>query len=330
MEMKVAIIGVSGHIGIVLEGLKGNNDLELVGIAPADAVDKKESLGNIAEEFSCPIFDSYEKMLDETEPDVAGIATRYDLNGPVSLKCLERGIHCMTEKAIAHDFEMLEKLKVAAEENRVKIIGMHQMRYTPAYFAAYNALKSGAIGQPMLITGQKSYKFGNQRPEFYKNRETYGGTILWVASHAIDWTYWMMGDFSTLYAAHSSQNNFDYGDCESHAIMSFTFKNGGMGTINADFYQPQKSKIHGDDQVRIAGEKGIINVRYGKAFLTTHEQEEKELPLEDQGNTFFMDFCNEIRGDGKCRLSMADTFAVTRLCLSARKSADTGELILDP
>ena len=49
-----------------------------------------------------------------------------------------------------------------------------------------------------------------------------------------------------------------------------------------------------DDQVRMAGDKGIINVRYGKAFSTTHEKEEIELPLKT--SDFFGDFCRELQG----------------------------------
>ena len=188
------------------------------------------------------------------------------------------------------------------------------MRYYPAFFAAYNSMQNGDIGRPMLITGQKSYKFGDCRPEFYKERKKYGGTILWVASHAIDWTYWMLGDLSQISAFQTTENNFDYEECESCAVISMKFKNGALGTINTDFYQPMQSLVHGDDQVRIAGEKGIIQVRYGKAFLTTHKNKEKELPLID--GDFFSDYCDELKGEGKCRLTMEDTFAVTNfVCL---------------
>lgn len=326
--MKIAVIGVSGHIGIVLHGVETNPDLELVGIAPGDAVDSKEQMRSISERFGdAPLFDDYRVMLDQVKPDVVGVSTRYDLNGPVSMHCLERGIHCMTEKCVASDHETLATLRRATEDNGTKIIGMHAMRYVPAYYAAKQAVADGLIGNPRLFTGQKSYRFGKARPEFYKRRDHYGGTLLWVASHAIDWAYWIMGDFATVHALHSAEDNFDYGDCESHAVMSFSFKNGGIGTINCDFYQPMKSKVHGDDRMRVAGPEGVVEVRYGKTLLTTHEAEERELPFDrpdDEPGDFFGDFCRELRGEGTCRLSMEDTFAVTKLCLLARDAADQG------
>jgi predicted dehydrogenase len=318
--MKVCIIGNNGHYGYVTQGVCDNKELKLVGVAPGSGVDSPEILKKVADKFTCKYYNNYSEMLDIEKPDIAGISTRYDLNAEISIDCLNRGIHCMTEKTIAHSYEKLAEIRKAAEKSSKTIIGMHAMRYNPEYYAAYKALKEGAIGEPRLITGQKSYMFGSSRPEFYKNRKTYGSTILWVASHAIDWTYWMMGEFKSIYALHSAQNNFEYGDCEAASVITFSFTNDAMGTINTDFYQPQKSKIHSDDQVRIAGEKGIIQVQYGKAFLTTHDKEKTELPLEK--GDFFGDFCRELQGKGQCRLSMEDSFYVSNLCLLARESAD--------
>jgi predicted dehydrogenase len=324
--MRIVIIGACGHINYALRDIKTHSELELCGVSAATDEDmNRELFKSLTEETGCCFYMDYHDMLDRLKPDVAVIAARYDQNGPVSIECLKRGINCMTEKAIAHDLKTLNLIRKTADKSEARIIGMHGMRYEPEFYAAYKAVKAGAVGTPMLFTGQKSYKFGNQRPEFYKQRQFYGGTIPWVALHAIDWAHWIMGDFSTISAIHSNQHNFHFGECEASAIMSFGFTSGAMGSVNADFYQPLKSKIHGDDRLRIAGELGIVNVHEGKAYLTTHEQETHELPLEE--GEFFADFCSELKGEAKCRLSMEDTLRVTELALRARESADTGKLI---
>ncbi|MFA7230073.1 MAG: Gfo/Idh/MocA family oxidoreductase [Victivallaceae bacterium] len=325
-QMSVAIIGTCGHIGYALAGIRKNLELTVCGISSADECDIKPALNEeLAAEFNCGFYENYHELLERQQPDVAVIATRYDLNGKVSLDCLNRGINCFTEKSIAHDFATLEAICAAATKNQANIIGMHGMRYDPEYYAVYQAVKQGSIGKPMLFAGQKSYKFGNGRPEFYKKREFYGGTILWVAVHALDWAYWMMGDFDSIHAIHSAENNFGYGECEATAAMSFGFKSGAMGTVSADYYQPQKAKFHGGDRLRIAGDKGVITIHEQKAYLTTHEQERHELAQED--GDFFGDFCRELNGEGVCRLSMEDTFRVTEIGLYARESADKHKLV---
>jgi predicted dehydrogenase len=313
--MKIVLIGNEGHTYTALNSIRANPELELCGVASANPVDRK-NLDTLCEEFGCGFHDDYIAMLDELKPDVACIATRYDLNGVVSAECLRRGVNCYTEKSIAHSLDKLSELKQAASDGGARIIGMHTMRYDPHFYAAYKAVSSGAVGKPMMIYGRKSYKFGSSRPDFYRKREFYGSTILWVALHAIDLACWIGGEMDKVYGLKTSECNFDHGDCEASTAIAFSFKNGGIGAITADFYQPAKAPSHGDDQLRVAGEKGVVEVIDGKAFLTTHEQERVELPLEPEGD-FFGDFCNELRGTAKCRLSMKDTFMVTEAALKA-------------
>ncbi len=266
-------------------------------------------------------------MLDAVKPDIAVIATRYDRNGIISLECLRRGINCFTEKTIAHDFETLGELQKAAEQNHAKIFGMHCMRYEPHFYAAHQVVVSGIIGEPRLFFGQKSYCFGNSRPEFYKNRQYYGGIILWVAVHAIDLSFWNVGDWKNVSAVQSSTANHDYGDCESHCSIMIDFGAGTIGSINTDFLLPGKFGSHGDDQMRIAGDNGVIWVRDGKAFSATHTTPVTELQAEAPGD-IFSDICHEINGTGKCLISMEDTFQVSRLALTARMAADSGKTIV--
>ena len=290
------------------------------GISSANPVDQN-NIGGLCEEFNCAFYDNYNEMLDKVKPYIACIGTRFDLNGIVSIECLKRKVNCFTEKSIAHSFDILNKIQAAAANTGAKIIGMHTMRYDPDFYAVYKAVQSGVIGKPMMINVRKSYKFGNNRPEYYKKREFYVGTILWVGLHGLDAACWIGGEIDQITTFHSSECNFNHGTCESATAMAFSSKNGAVGTISADFYQPQKAALHGDDQLRVAGEKGIFEAHGEKAYLTTHKNETVELPLENKGD-FFNDFCEELQGKGKCRLSMKDTFMVTEAALKAKKYAD--------
>jgi predicted dehydrogenase len=323
MTLKAVIIGTSGHHYYAMQTLNDRRDAVLCGIASGTDGDlSSDAVNSITATAPSPCFASWQRMLDEVKPDIAIIGTRFDRNGVISLECLNRGINCFTEKAVAHSFELLNQLKESAAENHVKIFGMHGMRYEPHFFAAYQAVKSGLIGRPSLFFGQKSYCFGNNRPDFYKHRDTYGGTILWVGIHAIDLSYWMIGNWDNVSASHSTSSNHGYLDCESHSSMLINFADGAIGSINADFLLPGKFGSHGDDQIRVAGDLGSIWVRSGKAYAATHELQSFELPLKPEAN-FFKDICDEIRGAGKCLISMEDTFMVSHLAIIARQAADS-------
>lgn len=327
MPLKVVIIGALGHIGYAFKTLTAGIEAIPCGIASGTEGDLSEkTLAGILSIIKCPFFESWEKMVDQVKPDIAIIGTRYDRNGLISLECLRRGIHCFTEKTIAHDFEALNELEKTAKQNQVKIFGMHGMRYESHFYAAHQAIMSGMIGKPKLFFGQKSYCFGANRPEFYKKRQYYGGTILWVAVHAIDLSYWNVGTWKKVSAIQSTTANRGYGDCESHCSIMIDFGNGTIGNINADFLLPEKFGSHGDDQIRVAGENGVVWVRNNKAFAATHTTPVVELPPGNPGD-IFTDICREINGTGKCMISMEDTFNVSRLALAARSAADSGNTV---
>ena len=328
--MKIVIIGGSGHFGYALDSIKKNPaTLELCAFAPGVPGDMTDETANMLNyDFNAESFDDWRNMLDGVEPDVAVIATRFDMNGVISLECLKRGINCFTEKTIAHSMELLNELEQSAIENNVQIIGMHGMRYSPEFAAAYDAFQDGAIGDLVMLYGRKSYHFNSTRSDYYRQRETYGGTILWVAVHAIDWFCWFGGDITEIYATQTVKGNRGYDECESATAISMHFANDAVGTISADFLRPKNASSHGDDQVRIAGEKGIIEVMHGKAILTNNENHPHELELKHEGD-FFGDFCRSLQGKGQCRLTMADTFQVSRAALNARESADK-HIIINP
>ena len=77
----------------------------------------------------------------------------------------------------------------------------------------------------------------------------------------------------------------------------------------------------------IAGTEGVLEVRNGSAYLIDNTiPGEREIELLPAGN-IFADFLNEIEGRGKCIVTAKDSFTVTRVCLKARDSADTGKVV---
>ncbi len=320
--MKVALIGGYGHQGYVTSGVKELSDCNMAAIAKSEPDEDISRLANSCSGTENPpkIYENWRKMLDTEKPDVVGVSPMFCNHQKISVECLKRNINVMCEKPVAMNLEELSELKEVYSKSSAKFVGMHAMRYQPNFRAGYEAVKNGLIGKPILINSQKSYSFSLERPQFYKERDKFGGSLCWVAIHALDWTYWIMGDVNNMFAAHTTIGNMGYDACESSGVIAFDFKNGGQGCINFDFLKARKDKI-AQDRCRIAGEKGVIEIYDGKAFIVTHEQELRELELKEPEN-FFKCFVEEIRGNGKCLLTAEDTFEVTRLSLLARADAD--------
>ena len=326
--MNVALIGAFGHQGYVVNGVKDLEDCEITAVAAGEKGEDVSRLASGVRDISgkAPrVYDDWREMLDKEKISAAGVSPMFCNHQKISVECLRRNIHVMCEKPVAMNMEELDELKEVYGKSEAEFVGMHAMRYQPDFRAAYDAVLDGLIGRPILMNSQKSYAFSLKRPQFYKERSKFGGTICWVAIHALDWTYWIMGPMNSIYAAHTRIGNMGYGDCESSGVIAFSFSNGGQGCINFDFLKAATDKIP-QDRCRIAGEKGVIEVYNQKAFIVTHDRELRELELKPQ-ESFFKDFIKSIRGEGTCLLDAEDTFEVTRLALLARESADKGIMV---
>ncbi len=326
--MKVVIVGVHGHMGIVFRDLERCPGVEIVGIAPGSP---DEDVLRRAEMWKprfphMKVFEDYRKMADEVKPDIAAVGSYYYLNGKITIEMLQRGIHCLSEKPSALTLEGLQELRSAYGKSGVEYAAMLEMRYHPPFLAAYNEIRKGSIGQPLMATAQKTYKLG-ERSYIFRNRSCYGGTIPFVGIHGIDLLMWVMGSpVETIFARHTRKGNRGHGELESCAVVSLSFSNKTFASANIDFLNPEKAPAHSDDRIRIAGEKGVIEVKDGKTVLMTNDAEPVII---DQAPSrfFFPDFISQIEKRGSCLVTAQDSFLATEVVLNARLAADREENI---
>ncbi len=325
--MKTVFIGAAGHQGYALEIKNTVQDNKFAAIAPGvPEEDVTDFYSASLESLGAKLYDDYKEMITSENPDIAVIATQFHLNGHIAAECMEKGIHVFVEKPIAFEMRELDRLRNLTEQKGVKLISMLPYRYHPDFWAAYQAVKRNDVGDPLLINAQKSYKLGN-RPEFFRHRETYGSTILWVGIHAIDWIYWFTaGKIDSITAHHTTKGNHGHGELESSALCFYRLSNSGSAAANIDYFRPSGAYSHGDDRIRVAGEKGVVEVLKEEARLISGENPETVLEKEPPA-TLFGDFIKYIREEGEPRYPSVDTFGIHELAIRTRESADTGKTV---
>jgi predicted dehydrogenase len=321
--VKAAIIGTSGHIDLALEVRDRLPQVSFVGVAPGSAdEDAREFFVDQMEGSLIPFYDDYRRMLDREKPQLAVVAPFFFLQSRIACECLERGIHVFVEKPMAVSLEQLERLRRAHAQARATLCPMLSYRYQPAFHAAWKAVKDGLIGEPLLIAAQKSYKLGSRHP-MYTHRATYGGTIPWVGIHGIDWIHWITGGAITeVSAAHTATGNGGHGEMESSGACLFRLANSGSALLTFDYFRPGGASTHGDDRLRIAGDKGVVEVMGGEASILLHDGAPRRLPREEPVS-IFQDFVRHLEEGTPMRITEADAFAVSELALRCRDAADT-------
>ncbi len=330
--MKLVQIGTIGHYAYAIATAK-KYGMNFSGIVFPDAEDfQGRAMKNLERfGFAPKIYEDWKEMLVQEKPDVAVINTVMADNGKIAMEALQMGISVFCEKPVATDLEtlaLLEKTyyemkeKYAAEKN-LCFTGMFGIDYLPHFETAYRFVKSGALGDIRLANAQKSYRMGN-REKFYSDRARYGGTIPWVAIHAIEWVERIGGLRPIAATAYGSTAcNAGNGTMEASTLCVFACAGGKMASVSADVMRPKMAPTHDDDRLRLVGEKGILEVRGGKVYVIDGEGE-RELPLVNTETELFEEFILEIEGKGVCRVSAEDTFFATKTALAARQSQDEG------
>jgi len=320
--IRVGMIGNVGHTGVIIGDIPGIDNVELVAYA-------EKTNPNMTLPAGVRLYDTYDEMLDKEELDMVGICLPYYRNAKATVAAAKAGAHVMTEKPVATTLDDLAAAKKAVIENRVRLTALLEMRVQPRFQAMRESIGCGDIGEPILCTAQKSYKFGASRPDFYKDIETYGGTIPWVGIHAIDYTHYTTGlEYTRVAAFQGNMSHPDYPGCQDYVGTLFGMSNGGTTLINMDYLRPDKAPTHGDDRLRVIGSEGVIEIKDlgERVELITSTKEPYDLPL-PESQSFMRDFISELRGGAKHLIRPEEPFEMTRVSLLARKAADEGIVI---
>jgi predicted dehydrogenase len=326
--MRFAFIGGFGHhyLGALASepSIQLDRPIAFLRTAPDDPLPKRlsDTLGDLR------IFDDFDRLLDEYRPDALSIGAIYARNGDYVARALQRDIPIGSDKPIAATWEQLDRIrKLVAEKPSRILLTEFDLRARAPFRAARDVVRDGRIGEPILATAQKSYRFGT-RPDWYRRREEYGGTMLWIASHGIDLIRFATG--KEIVGVTGLQGNLsrpDFATAEDHVTALLKLSNGGSGVAHADFLRPSRTAVHGDDRLRVAGSKGIVEVRAGHCTLLGEDGDELAIPQDASYKPVHLELLAALRGEKSDLYSTAESLATAEAILHARDAADRQEWV---
>ncbi len=331
-KIRIVTIGGFGHIDAVFRDLAVSDEVELTGMAAAyEGEDISKFLVLPPAAGKKLQHNDYKQMLKDLKPDAAVISTRLDLIPGLIIDAANAGCHIITEKPLALDIPTLGKVQKCVDENLVNLMAMLTMRGEPQFVAAKQVYDSGIIGQAVLVNGRKSYKWGT-RPDWFGEKNKYGCTIGWVGIHAFDFINYVTGlNFTKVAAMKSNFAHSDRISCEDNCAIIAELSNGGHATVSIDYCRPESASTHGDDWIRVVGTKGVLEASLSKKNCTviSNEKGTFEQVLPDGKDKIFRRFLlNIVEGKMEENEKLKNiSFALTKICLLADKSAEQNKFI---
>ncbi len=332
MTYYLAMIGAAGHTNLVLQDLPCFPQVQFRAYAPSFPGEDVSLYAHSRADISHPplAYDDWQAMLDTERPDIVVVCGRYDLNGPLAIAALERGCAVISEKPAAQTLAQVAALRRLVAEHDVPYGMMLNMRYDAPYYTAQRLVRRRLIGEPYLVTAQKSYRWGSSRPAWYADPAHYGSTMTWVGIHAFDYARWIAGvEYVEVYAHHANLVHTERPGCQDVATVIARLSNGGSAAFNLDYLRPSAAPTHGDDRLRIAGSGGVLEIcdQGTRLEVITAEEHVRAWPLEDSGRTLLGDFVAALEHRGTLLVSPEESFSITEFAIYAAQAADRGEAV---
>jgi len=201
---------------------------------------------------------------------------------------------------------------------------MTPMPHEPEFNGMQEIVRSGALGTIVQIYAMKSYPYRDHRPQ---DRDTDGGLIEQAGIHAVSYIRYVTGlEFEEVFAMDTGAGNPREGGLRMGATVSFRMDNGAVGTLLCNYCHPSKSMgFHGNDQLRIHGTQGMIELVDGKRrrmLALVDEEEPRGFEDVECDKKYVQDLIDCILDGTPTLLSQEDSFRNTEVVIRAQESAD--------
>ena len=336
MSRKLGFIGLKGHESVVLRGAAELNKatpgaIEIVAVADDVPEELAKFMKSPQLQGAQPYAD-WRHLLEHAMLDVVCLSDANDLHTEQIIECAKRNIDIVTEKPLALSLEDLARVKATLAKSKSRLTMLLTMRHEEKYAEVRRIVHAGIIGDVGQVTVQKSYRL-EKRPTWFKQAKRLGGIIPYIGIHPVDLIRWTTGlDLKTVAAVQGRAGDFpELGEGDNHASLLAELHNGASATIRLDYLRPSTTATHGDDCLRIAGGRGIIETRGDLATISlmTKDKEPQKIQFGNSTN-LFVEFLAAIGTGRKLPITTEDCIRATEIVLLARQAAKEGTVVKIP
>jgi len=157
-RLNIALIGcggiaeyhVNGYKDLYTRGLKAFNIKAVCDVSKDNAESKAEMIKNF--QGSKPkIYTELEDLLKNESLDAVDMCLPHNVHHDAASRCLERGLHVITEKPLGITMRAAKKIIAAAEKHGKVLAVAENYRRTPENRTIWWTIQQGLIGEPRII-----------------------------------------------------------------------------------------------------------------------------------------------------------------------------------
>lgn len=286
--------------------------------------------------------------LDLSRFDAAVLATPADLHVAQARRLLAAGCHVLVEKPLCVTARGVVALAAAARRSRRVCAVAYTYRNYPQLMELASRVRSGEIGRPRLARVTMAYDYPRYRKDYRKNYfarpETGGGAVLDIASHAVAWLTWVLGEAESV-QAQTARLMLKGIKTEDTAVLILRFRSGAIAEVWASACQPRRktefeligpgghlryTTVFEEQKTELAwtrGDVGSASQGYPKESMPGWKVCRRPFAPDEPFVLQARNFLAAVEGRERARTTLDEALHVQRVCWAAKRSALTGRRI---
>ena len=269
--VKIAVIGAGAMGAAHARDISGMENTHLAGVCDIDPV----RAAQIAALYDVKPYTNYLDLLEQEKPQAVVIATPHYAHTPLSIACLERGVHVLVEKPLAVHVNDAQKMIAAYEKARQLFPGlvfaiMFQQRTYSYWRKVKDLLDQGQLGRLVRATwiitdwfrAQIYYDHGGWRATW---KGEGGGVLLNQCPHNLDLYQWFFG-LPRRVTGFAAIGKYHQVEVEDEVTAFFEHENGMVG-----HFITTTAESPGTNRLEIVGEKGRLVFENGRLSLARNQ-----------------------------------------------------------
>ncbi len=275
-----------------------------------------------------------EVLMDPEVRLVAGAAVTSE-RCALGLRVMDAGKDYFTDKAPLTTLEQLEAAKAKVRETGKKyaVYYSERLHVEDAVFAG-QLIEQGAIGRVIQTLGMGPHRLSAPaRPEWFFQKEKYGGILCDIGSHQIEQFLYYTGahDAKVVHSQIANYAHPEYPELDDFGDASLVADNGAAGYFRVDWFTPDGLSNWGDGRMFILGTEGYIELRKyvnigtgqlgGTVFMADQKGEHTFDVRGKVGYPFFGQLILDCINRTENAMTQEHVFKAAELCVKAQMQA---------
>jgi predicted dehydrogenase len=327
---RVGVVGLAHvHAAGYADVLAALDGVEFVGASEPDA----SLRSRWADESGLPAFPEHGALID-AGIDAAIISTATNEHRPVVEQLAGRGIHVLCEKPLATTREDAQAIVRACDVAGVLLMTAFPMRFSLPLIEGAAWINEDRIGSVLAFTGTNNGCIPTDHAAWFADPVAAGGgAVMDHTVHLVDIMRWWLRSEPTEIFAETNQVLHPGAEVETGGILTVTFDNGVIATIDCSWSRPTGYPTWGGLSIEAVGTDGVFAV----------DPFAERLEMWSQGTATWVDwgadpnlamidhFIGAVQGEHRLLVTGVDGLRATEAALAAYRSAEIGQPVrLDP